>query len=151
MEESIPKEITDRADIYNEPVEKVLPLLQPIYDMILTSPPYFNLELYTQGQQSTATYKDWDSWVKHWLKPTVLGCLAILTIGGTSCWSVKNFKSDKTYPLADEVKKIHETAGWHLVKTVKMTGSARMGKDRIQEDKETRSSEEETFCFQRKN
>jgi hypothetical protein len=149
-DESIPKEITDRADIYNEPVEKVLPILKEKYDMILTSPPYFNLELYTNGQQSTSTYKDWETWITNWLKPTVLGCLALVKNGGTSCWSVKNFKSDKSYPLADEVKKIHETAGWQLVKTVKMTGSAHMGLERIQDGKETRMSEEETFCFQRK-
>jgi hypothetical protein len=40
---------------------------------------------------------------------------------------VKNFKSDKHYPLADATKKIHADAGWTLVKVVAMTGSARPG------------------------
>jgi DNA modification methylase len=117
--------------------------------MVLTSPPYFNLELYTSGDQSTNHYKTWDEWVSKWLKPVILGCLACLKENGTSCWSVKNFKSDKQYPLADVTKKIHEDAGWKLVKTVKMTGSARMGGKRIEDGKATRQSEEETFCFQK--
>jgi hypothetical protein len=148
---AIPKDATDRADIWSEPAEKALVWIQKEekYDLVLTSPPYFNLELYTSGAQSTTLYKTWDEWVEKWLKPVILGCLVCLKPGGTSCWSVKNFKSDKTYPLADVTKKIHEDAGWRLVKTVKMTGSGRMGGKRIQDGKATRGSEEETFCFQR--
>ncbi len=150
-DEAIPEEVTNRAEIWNEPIEKVLPALQTEdkYDLVLTSPPYYNLELYTSGDQSTMTYPVWDEWVQKWLKPVILGCLACLKSEGTSCWSVKNFKSDKAYPLADVTKKIHEEAGWRLVKTVKMTGSGRMGGKRIQDGKATRQSEEETFCFQK--
>ncbi len=148
---AIPEDATDRADIWSEPAEKALVWIQKEekYDLVLTSPPYFNLELYTSGAQSTTLYKTWDEWVEKWLKPVILGCLVCLKPGGTSCWSVKNFKSDKLYPLADVTKKIHEDAGWRLVKTVKMTGSGRMGGKRIQDGKATRGSEEETFCFQR--
>jgi hypothetical protein len=150
---AIPESDTNRAEIWNEPVEKVLPIVQTEekYDMILTSPPYFNLELYTSGEQSTLTYPTWDEWVTNWLKPVILGCLQCLKPSGTSCYSVKNFRSNKLYPLADVTKKIHEDAGWVLVKTVTMTGSARMGSHRITEDgKAQRQSEEETFCFQKK-
>jgi hypothetical protein len=63
---------------------------------------------------------------------------------------VKNFKTDKLYPLADFVKKVHIEAGWILVKTVTMSGSARPGAKRIEDGKETRESEEETFCFKHK-
>lgn len=165
---AIPTETSDRAEIYENPVEEALPTLQtlPKFDLLLTSPPYFNLELYTAGTQSTNTWKTWEEWVAKWLKPTILGCLDCLTIQGTSCWSVKNFKTDKAYPLADVVKQIHKEAGWTLVKTIKMTGSARPGTNRITSTtesfvatdgttqqrtvkKEARQSEEETFCFQR--
>lgn len=145
----IPNDVRQRADIYNDPVEDVLPVLTNTFDLILTSPPYYNLELYTAGPQSTQSFPIWDKWVADWLKPVVLGCLAHLKPGGTSCWSVKNFRSDKLYPLADVVKEIHKDAGWVLVKTVTMTGSARMGTKRIQEGAEARLSEEETFCFQK--
>jgi hypothetical protein len=120
-------------------------------DMVLTSPPYFNLEVYTAGQQSINEFPTWELWTEKWLKPVILTSLASLKEGGVSCWSVKNFKSDKHYPLADVTKQIHEAAGWTLVKTVKMTGSARPGGNRINEEtgKEKRGSEEETFCFKK--
>ncbi len=150
-DEAIPEEVTNRADIWNEPAERILPILKGYekFDLVLTSPPYFNLELYTSGPQSTQTYPTWDEWVLKWLKPVILESLACLKETGVSCWSVKNFKSTKLYPLADVTKKIHEEAGWKLIKTVKMTGSARMGGKRIADGKPTRQSEEETFCFQK--
>lgn len=120
-------------------------------DMIITSPPYFNLEVYTAGPQSINAFPTWEVWTEQWLKPVILSSLAALKPGGVSCWSVKNFKSDKQYPLADVTKQIHEAAGWKLVKTVTMTGSARPGGKRINQEtgKEKRGSEEETFCFQK--
>lgn len=141
-----------RATIVEQPAEIATELLNemPLFDMVLTSPPYFNLELYTAGEQSTTTYPTWEDWCEKWLKKVILNCLAVLNEDGVSCWSVKNFKTDKKYPLADMTKKIHEEAGWHLVKTVKMTGSARPGGNRIDADGvEVRKSEEETFCFKR--
>ena len=79
----------------------------------------------------------------------------MLKPGGVSCWSVKNFKSDKHYALADATKKIHADAGWTLVKVVAMTGSARPGTgtstsadtSTSAEEKKKKLSEEETFCF----
>lgn len=151
-DESIPSDVSIRADIWNDPIEKILPSIQKEekYDLVLTSPPYFNLEVYTNGPQSITLYPTWEDWVKKWLKPVILGCLNCLKEGGTSCWSVKNFKSDKKYPLADVTKKIHEDAGWHLVKTITIKGAARMGGKRIEEGLPTRHSEEETLCFQKK-
>jgi len=147
---TIPVTVRSRGMIIEKPAEIALSELEQMekFDMILTSPPYFNLELYTDGEQSTNIYNSWDSWSKKWLKKIILGCLSCLKEGGVSCWSVKNFKSDKFYPLADVTKKIHEEAGWKLMKTVTMTGSARPGGNRIdKEGKEKRESEEETFCF----
>jgi hypothetical protein len=153
---AIPAAVRARAQVFEKPAEVALAQTHSdsdlgLFDMVLTSPPYFNLELYTAGQQSTNTYPTWEGWTEQWLKPVILGCLAHLKPGGVSCWSVKNFKTDKKYPLADVTKKIHQEAGWHLVQTVKMTGSARPGGKRIDEDtgKEKRGSEEETFCFKK--
>jgi hypothetical protein len=146
----LPADVSAKAKILETVAEEqVKKEKKGSYDMILTSPPYFNLELYTGGPQSTNTWSTWDLWVEHWLKPVVLGCLELLKGGGTSCWSVKNFKSDKLYPLADAVKKIHEDAGWTLNKTFVMKGSGRPGAGRIQEGKATRESEEETFCYRK--
>lgn len=144
-------DINQRATILEQPAEVALDHLKTLelFDMVLTSPPYFNLEMYTAGPQSTSAYPTWDDWVEKWLKVVILGCIACIRPGGVSCWSVKNFKTDKMYPLADVTKKIHAEIGWVLIKTVKMTGSARMGGARIKDGVETRRSEEETFCFKR--
>jgi 16S rRNA G966 N2-methylase RsmD len=145
---AIPQAVRSKARILEKPAEIALPqLAEEKFDLVLTSPPYFNLELYTAGDQSTVRYTTWEEWTEKWLKPVILGCLARLKEGGVSCWSVKNFKTDKKYPLADVTKKIHKDAGWDLVKTVTMTGSGRPGTKRIEEGKEKRESEEETFCF----
>ena len=155
IDEAIPKEVSARAIIIEKPAEIGLNEIEKMdkFDLILTSPPYFNLELYTAGEQSTNQYLTWDVWVEKWLKVVILKCLSCLKEdGGVSCWSVKNFKSDKKYPLADVTKKIHEDAGWELIKIVKMTGSARPGKAKelSEEPKKKKESEEETFCFRRK-
>ena len=143
--------IRARGQIIEKPAEvALLEIAQmPKFDMILTSPPYFNLEIYTAGEQSISKWPTWDLWISEWYKPLILGYLTCLKEGGVSCWSVKNFKTDKKYLLADVTKKIHKDAGWDLIKTVVMTGSGRPGGKRIVEGKETRESEEETFCFKR--
>ena len=148
---ALPQTVRSRAQVLEKPAEIGLTDIAAMekFDLVLTSPPYFNLELYTAGDQSTAKYKTWEQWTEKWLKPVILGCLACLKEGGVSCWSVKDFKSDKKYPLAEVTKKIHKDAGWVLVKTVTMTGSGRPGGKRIKEGKEKRESEEETFCFRR--
>ncbi len=144
-----------RATVIPEPAEVALPGLAAAaaaatFDIVLTSPPYFNLELYGDDpQQSTATHPTWDDWVAGWLTPVIHGSLACLKPTGVSCWSVKDFRSDRLYPLAAATRKIHEEAGWRLVKTVAMSGSGRPGGARIKAGKETRGSEEETFCFKR--
>ena len=140
---AIPFSVRTRATIFNLPVQTDFIQQLQKFDMILTSPPYFNLELYTSGEQSIQRHTTWDEWVEQWLKRVILGCLQCLTEHGTSCWSVKNFKSDKYYPLADVTKKIHEEAGWTLVNVITMTGSARPM------NQKTKCSEEETLCFKK--
>lgn len=130
------------ATILESPAESAS--LTGPFDLVLTSPPYYNLELYNVPLPYT-----WETWVAEWLKPVILRCLGLLCEGGVSAWSVKNFRSDRFYQLADVTKQIHQEAGWTLVKTVTMCGSGRPGVARIKNGKETRGSEEETFCFRR--
>ena len=149
MLEDLPNDVQKNATIIGEPAEVGLEGVKGLFDMVLTSPPYFNLEVYTGGDQSMTRHATWELWTDNWLKPVILKGIALLQESGVSCWSVKNFKTDKAYPLADVVKEIHKKAGWELVKTVVMKGSGRPGGGRIKEGKTTRSSEEETFCFRR--
>ncbi len=150
---ALPALIMAKARILEMPVENAWSTLrtEEPFDMVLTSPPYFNLELYTGGPQSVTRFPTWSQWVAEWLEPTIRGCLALLKPTGVSCWSVKNIRTDRLYPLADEVDRIHAEAGWELKQTITMRGSARPGAGRIQDGKETRESEEETYVYLRKS
>lgn len=129
------------AAIHNEPAETVVPTLPSgSFDMVLTSPPYYTLEIYTAGEQSVKN-QSWDEWVSGWLKPLVIECLRCLKTNGKSCWSVKDFKMGRLYPLATVVADIHREQGWALHEVITLTGPGRPGA--------TRASEEQTFVYGR--
>jgi hypothetical protein len=139
--QGILEDCNQSAALHNRPAETVLPgLLPSSFDMVLTSPPYYTLEIYTAGDQSVKG-QTWDEWVNDWLRPLVLECLRCLKPDGTSCWSVKDFKMGRMYPLATVVAQIHRERGWveHEVITLKGPGRPGAGKD----------SEEQTFVFRR--
>jgi hypothetical protein len=139
--QGILEDCNQTADIRNEPAENVVKTLPTeSFDMVLTSPPYYTLELYTAGDQSVKG-QSWDEWVNDWLKPLIIECLRCLKSNGKSCWSVKDFKMGKLYPLATIVNEIHQQQGWVLDEIVTLTGPGRPGA--------VNPSEEETFVFER--
>lgn len=150
-EGDLPQTSRSRVILLELPAEKGISQFKKMekFDMILTSPPYFNLEIYTSGEQSTQNYTTWEEWSDKWLKPVILSYLSCLKSTGVSCWNVKNIYTNVKCPLADFTKKVHKDAGWNLIKTVTMKGSGRMGTKRIEDGVETRESEEQTFCFRR--
>jgi hypothetical protein len=104
--------------LINQPAEVALQEMDPgaKYDIALTSPPYYNLEIYsdepTQSISSSAL-DGYQEWLNKFLKPVIQG---IIRLGVKySCWSVKNFKTDKKYDLLDDVIRIHAEHGWRLL------------------------------------
>jgi 16S rRNA G966 N2-methylase RsmD len=98
--------------LYNNIAENILPTLEQKYDLALTSPPYYNLEIYSDELTQSHHYGSYKDWVTKFLKPVVYGVLDKLVEGGKSCWSVKNFKTDKKYNLYDDVVQLHKERGW---------------------------------------
>ena len=98
--------------LYNDTAENILPTLTDKYDLAITSPPYFNLEIYSDEDTQSHKYGNYENWIEHFLKPVVYGVINKLTDDGKSCWSVKNFKTDKKYNLYDDVVKLHNDKGW---------------------------------------
>jgi hypothetical protein len=131
----------NRATLYQQDCLTVLPTLTTgFYDLVLTSPPYFDLEVYSkESSQSVQQFTTWNEWVKGFLKPMIIECLRCLKPTGVSAWSVKNIKKCK---LQDEVFRIHKDAGWTLSETMGMTATPRNtgGKAKITE---------ETFLFRK--
>ena len=105
------------ATLYHNTAQNILPTLDDkSYDLALTSPPYFNLEIYTdENTQSFHKEQTYEQWVSTFLKPVVEQTITKLKDDGKSCWSVKNFKTDKQYNLLDDVTKLHSECGWKLV------------------------------------
>jgi hypothetical protein len=114
--ESMIKElnIKSQINIYNLPVESMLDVLNnKRYDMCLTSPPYYDLEVYShEDSQSIKSYKSYDEWITKFIKPII--DFVCSHIDKYSCWSVKNIKTDKKYNLLDDVIRIHNENGWKL-------------------------------------
>ena len=76
------------------------------FDLILTSPPYFDLEVYshedTQSIKGCDTYK---VWVDRFLTPLINSAINHLKENGWSCWNVHNVGKMK---MIDDVKNIHK-------------------------------------------
>lgn len=108
-------EIHDKVKLYNIPVEDFdIQSIKP--DVVLTSPPYFNLEVYNnESNQSYNKYDQYESWRDNWLYSIIEGSLGVINQQGISAWNVMNFKR---YDLVGDIISIHEKHGWELYDTV---------------------------------
>jgi len=102
--------------LHNIPAEQYrFDLADPV-DVVLTSPPYFNLEVYDHAPNQC--YNQWNTytaWRAEWLFPLIERCLHLLKPTGLSAWNVMNFgKND----IVKDVIDFHQQRGWHLMTTV---------------------------------
>lgn len=102
----------ENVSLYNGPAETILEHLERKYDLAITSPPYYNLEIYSDEPTQSHYYGTYEEWILRFLRPVVYGVLDKLVENGYSCWSVKNFKTDKVYNLYDDIVKLHTDKGW---------------------------------------
>ena len=138
--------------LINKPAEVALQELEPSarYDIALTSPPYYNLEIYSdEPTQSVVVSDGYQAWLNEFLSPVIKG---VIRLGVKySCWSVKNFKTDRKYDLLDDVIRIHGEHGWHLLDgaVFTMANSRRPGQKSASEDVTPKKTEECTYVFVR--
>jgi hypothetical protein len=126
--------------IYNEPAEKMLLTINETFDMALTSPPYYNLEIYSQELTQSHHYGSYENWKNKFLEPIIIN---LLTKVKYSAWSVKNFKTDKQYNLFDDIVEIHNKLNWKLLPIIfTMNNSKRPGNH-----KNNLKSQENTYIF----
>lgn len=116
--------IRDELGLHNvtlihKPAEVALQQPLGTYDIALTSPPYYNLEIYSDEPTQSVHAGGYQAWLESFLKPVIAG---VIRLGVKySCWSVKNFKTDKKYDLLDDVIRIHGEHGWRLLDGVVFT------------------------------
>jgi hypothetical protein len=68
-----------------------------LFDVMFTSPPYFNLEYYSDDDsESTKNYDNYDEWVDKFVKPTVQNTYLYLKVGGVAMVNIKNLNKKLT-------------------------------------------------------
>jgi 16S rRNA G966 N2-methylase RsmD len=136
--------LVDNVTLINKPAEIYLNELDSNikFDIALTSPPYYNLEIYSDEETQSLQYSDYESWINNFIKPVIENILKRVKY---SCWSVKNFKTDKKYDLLTDVISIHEENGWNLMDvTFTMSNSKRPG---LSVNTGPKKTEEVTYVF----
>ena len=101
----------------------------PKVDLVLTSPPYFDLEVYTHEQtqsiNNTTTYQDWaDGFLREVIK---LG-IEHLKDNGTSCWNVGKVKNRD---MNVDVLKYHNEFGYDKVDVLSVISSKRQSNQTV--------------------
>lgn len=108
-------DIKDSVTLLNIPAENFDYKSLNKVEIILTSPPYFNLEVYNDEEtQSYNKHNTYQSWVTNWLEPLILNSTSTLKEDGLSCWNAMNFNK---CPMATDVIDIHNKLNY----TVKYT------------------------------
>lgn len=77
------------------------------YDMIITSPPFFNMERYSQDKkQSDILYPDYQEWIEKFLFKLFKKCIKCLEPKGKLIFYINNIKN---YPMLNDIKKYLST------------------------------------------
>lgn len=109
-------------------------------DVVLTSPPYFNLEIYTDElTQSIANCSTYKLWEQNFLFPLIEMCTSRLNPNGKSCWNVANFKN---YNMWDSVFNAHSNVNYTKTNEYSVISSARQ----VNQKKKILDT---TICFQK--
>ena len=108
--------INHLVELYNVPFENFDINRLSTVDIVLTSPPYFNLETYaTDDSQSYNKYTDFQDWVDKWLLQVIELCVKKLVHDGLSCWNVMNFNKND---LVDVVIQKHKSLNFEMINAI---------------------------------
>lgn len=92
-------------------------------DMILTSPPYFDLEVYahedTQSITNTNTYQDWSN---NFLQTIIVASIDRLNANGVSCWNVGKVRG---HDMNKDIEKYHDDIKYMPIHVLSVASSKR--------------------------
>ena len=87
------------------------------FDTVFFSPPYYRLELYSGGPQSTNEYPDYSSWLDGYIRKTLRVCYHVLASGGKLCYILGNYSSND---LLKDVRRVVLEEGFQHKRTISM-------------------------------
>lgn len=75
------------------------------FDTVLVCPPYYDMEIYHEGEQSIDSYPDYESWLADYWYQTVLMCYTVQKPGGVFALIANDYQSldGKSYPLVADL------------------------------------------------
>lgn len=112
------------------------------YDLMLTSPPYFNLEIYDDAPtQSENQYKTYDEWYCKWLEPIIYNTIEKAKV---VCWNTANVGK---MMLQDDIQRSLAAKGWQIDKEFQVTSSARQTNQNKEKNKK---NSDLTICYTQK-
>jgi hypothetical protein len=96
---------TKRFVMVESPFETaVIPKMK--YDLVFTSPPFFNIEIYKKDQLQSSKYEDEREWFEKFLKVSIKKAVSLLIPNGILALSINQKKNNRyIYWMLDYVKK----------------------------------------------
>lgn len=95
----------------------------PKVDLVLTSPPYYTLEVYCKEEtQSVNNYQTYEDWSKFFLKELIRICSYQLLDNGHSCWNVGR---TGCWTMFDDVRSYHNEFGYSPINEFDVVSSKR--------------------------
>jgi hypothetical protein len=111
--------IEGKFNLFCDGSEIFIPELEGLIDVSFTSPPYFNLEKYSDdGGESTKNYNDYQLWVDKFVVPTAQNTYKYLKSGGYAMINIKNI--NKKESCFDDFFKAFLDAGFKFVEIFDM-------------------------------
>ena len=98
-------------------------------DGVLTSPPYYNLEIYSTSGCETK-YDTYETWLTEWLTPLIMDITDAFH-NVFSCWNVHNIGKMK---LQDDIIHIHEVLGYKKIDEFGIVSSKRQTNNQKQKN-----------------
>ena len=98
-------------------------------DFAFSSPPYFNLEKYSNEEtQCYNKYQEINEWLEGYVRPTIKNIYRVLKKEGKYAVNIADFKvGSKNVAFVDEWIKISEEEGFKLINTISMKLTTRKG------------------------
>lgn len=124
------KQNNTNCDIYCKPSEdlyidkKFMNKYKSDIDFIFFSPPYYELELYKGGQQSTNRYKTYEEWLEKYWRITMKLCYECLKNNRYMMYIISGYNDKGNYiNLEKDMNRISKEVGFNYVRKLKMKGS----------------------------
>lgn len=110
-----------RCGLYNHGSEIFKPELVELFDVSFTSPPYFNLEKYSNDNgASSRNYNNYELWVQEFVIPTVKNTCKYLKHGGYAMINIKNLNKKETC-FDDFYSAFENVNGMNYIETFELT------------------------------